>query len=131
MLADLKDASRRGRLNLGNRAYRASLPASGTQLGVGSAETSALPRLAGEGRWMVLPHAYRGGAINAFSIADVTIRASGAVSGDHRPRNSPSRPMRNFAKFHPTFPGRGGCDVSHAYRGCIPGSTQRTLPYIR
>ena len=45
MPADLKDASRRGRLNLGNCAYRASLPASGTQLGVGSAETSAPPPL--------------------------------------------------------------------------------------
>jgi len=39
-------------------------------------------------------------------------RESGSVAGAQRPTSVPSRPIRNFAKFHSTFPGFNGCVVN-------------------
>ena len=39
-------------------------------------------------------------------------RESGSVAGAQRPTSVPSRPIRNFAKFHSTLPGFKDCVVN-------------------
>jgi len=58
-------------------------------------------------------HQSRGAAsLRAWSMAFLIKRESGSVAGAQRPTSVPSRPIRNFAKFHSTFPGFTGCVVN-------------------
>jgi len=57
-------------------------------------------------------HPVANALVSPWSMAFLIKRESGSVAGAQRPTSVPSRPIRNFAKFHSTFPGFTGCVVN-------------------
>src|SRR5687768_15531810 len=64
-------------------------------------------------------------------MACVTSGASGATLGSKRLTIRPSRPIRNFPKFHFTSPGKGeSLPDNAAYNGCCSGPFTCSLSNI-